>query len=504
MDHLHSLFDRSLDAVVGMDHLGRVIAWNRAAETIFGWSQEEAMGRDMSELIVPPEHRENHERGLKHYNATGEGPVLEQRVQITALHRSGAIFPVELSIFAMKQAEGDVFYAFVRSRKREEEFRRELELRAQEAEVLFSASEALLEDISPEDFTRLCLAKVCEVARLEAAHMFYVRSTTDGPRLVSSGIWHLSDEHFRPVIEDTAARRFARGEGAPGAAWARGEHVYIADIPHAPNFSRRASFTQVGLTQAVAVPILLGTETYAVMEFFGKPDSRVDADLFRLLRTLARNIGLTIQKKESAEQRELLRRELAHRVGNSMTILSAIFRATAKSAESVEELAASFSVALQSVARAHRDIARATRTVTLLSLVEEAFALLPNRERVTMDVPALLVLPDAALPLSLLLVELVTNHMKYCHEADLGRIDLRVSVEAAADRMEIHWRETCRIAETPSAPASGYGSFLIKAMIEDRLGGTFERQIGDAGVTCQVRVPASAAVGAAEAGPAPV
>ncbi|TAL09100.1 MAG: PAS domain S-box protein, partial [Nitrospirae bacterium] len=69
----------ALDAVVGMDTEGSITYWNPRSEAIFGWTRSEAVGRKMSDLIIPPQHREAHERGLRHFLATGSGPVLNRR-----------------------------------------------------------------------------------------------------------------------------------------------------------------------------------------------------------------------------------------------------------------------------------------------------------------------------------------------------------------------------------------------------------------------------------------
>lgn len=81
MDHLNTLLDRALDAVVGMDQDGKVIAWNKAAEDLFGWMSDEAIGQPMESMIVPQQHKMAHLKGLAHYNKTGIGPVLEQRIK---------------------------------------------------------------------------------------------------------------------------------------------------------------------------------------------------------------------------------------------------------------------------------------------------------------------------------------------------------------------------------------------------------------------------------------
>lgn len=118
-----SVLENAIDAVVGMDEKGLVTQWNSQASLIFGYSSEEAVGRKMSDLIVPPEHREAHESGLKHYLRTGEGPVLNRRIEITALRKDGEIFPIELSITPITKGREAEFYAFIRDisdRKRAE------------------------------------------------------------------------------------------------------------------------------------------------------------------------------------------------------------------------------------------------------------------------------------------------------------------------------------------------------------------------------------------------
>jgi PAS domain S-box-containing protein len=77
---LQSVLDTALDAVVVMGLDGRIVGWNAIAESSFGSSGEEAKGRQLSDLIIPHAHRDAHERGLRHYLATGEGPVLNRHI----------------------------------------------------------------------------------------------------------------------------------------------------------------------------------------------------------------------------------------------------------------------------------------------------------------------------------------------------------------------------------------------------------------------------------------
>src|SRR2546422_11315307 len=97
-----------------MDGEGRSAGWNPQAEAACGWSGQEAIGKIMSEMIIPPQHREVHERGLKHFLKTGEGPALNKRIEITALHRDGHEFPVELAISPVIMGGSWSFNAFIR------------------------------------------------------------------------------------------------------------------------------------------------------------------------------------------------------------------------------------------------------------------------------------------------------------------------------------------------------------------------------------------------------
>ena len=111
---LASVLETALDAVCIMDSQGLVTGWNGHAAALFGWSEDEAIGRRLSEMIIPPEVRQAHERGLAHYLATGEGPVLDRRIEVSALNSNGDEFPVELSITASEQFGDLLFIGFVR------------------------------------------------------------------------------------------------------------------------------------------------------------------------------------------------------------------------------------------------------------------------------------------------------------------------------------------------------------------------------------------------------
>ena len=111
---LLGLLGSAANSVMGMDTEGIVTEWNPGAERILGWSKPEAMGRRMSELIIPEQLREAHESGMRRYVETGQAHVLNRIVPMEARHKDGHIFPIELIIWQVSTDRCDGFAASIR------------------------------------------------------------------------------------------------------------------------------------------------------------------------------------------------------------------------------------------------------------------------------------------------------------------------------------------------------------------------------------------------------
>ncbi len=109
-----SIIETANDAFVSIDEAGAITQWNHRAETAFGWSRQEILGKNLAQTIIPSEYREAHRKGMEHYLKTQEGPVLGRTVELPALHRDGRIFPIEITIWANRVQERHQFNAFVR------------------------------------------------------------------------------------------------------------------------------------------------------------------------------------------------------------------------------------------------------------------------------------------------------------------------------------------------------------------------------------------------------
>jgi PAS domain S-box-containing protein len=118
------IVENALDGVITMNAEGLITGWNAQAKTIFGWSAQEVIGRVLADTIIPVQYRQAHTQGLRHFLTNGEGPVLNRRLEITALHHDGHEIPIELAISPLKSETSVTFSAFIRDiaeRKRSED-----------------------------------------------------------------------------------------------------------------------------------------------------------------------------------------------------------------------------------------------------------------------------------------------------------------------------------------------------------------------------------------------
>ena len=109
-----AFFRTALDCIISIDHEGRVLEFNPAAERTFGYREDEVVGKELASLIIPPAMREQHRRGLAHYLATGEGPVLNRRLEMIGVRSDGTELPVELTVTRILVDGPPVFTAHLR------------------------------------------------------------------------------------------------------------------------------------------------------------------------------------------------------------------------------------------------------------------------------------------------------------------------------------------------------------------------------------------------------
>ena len=113
-ERMQSILQHAPDAVMSIDEDGIIRSWNPQAELIFGWKESEVIGKTLTETIIPKRYHEGHNMGMKHFLRTGEGPVINKPIELSALKKNGSEFPVELKISTSKINDSYIFIGFIR------------------------------------------------------------------------------------------------------------------------------------------------------------------------------------------------------------------------------------------------------------------------------------------------------------------------------------------------------------------------------------------------------
>jgi len=223
------IVDTAYDAFLTMDSAGATTDWNHEAEVTFGWSREEILGRPVAETLIPLRLREGHWRGLRHFLATGEGPVLGKRIELPALHRDGHEFPVEITIAAVPVAGTHLFNAFVHDITERKRAEAELRSAKDEAQAATRAKSEFLANMSHEirtplngiiGMTELVLdteltpeqQEYLDLAKSSADHLLAVINDILDFSKIEAGKLELEmlDFDLREALEDTVAMLAAR------------------------------------------------------------------------------------------------------------------------------------------------------------------------------------------------------------------------------------------------------------------------------------------------------
>ena len=131
-----AVLELALDCIVTIDEQSRVVEFNPAAETTFGYARDAVLGREMPDPHDPARVPGAAPRGPRPYPESGEGPILRRRIEMPAMRADGTIFPVELAITPIRAGGKTRFTAYLRdigARKRAEKALRDSEAQFRDA-----------------------------------------------------------------------------------------------------------------------------------------------------------------------------------------------------------------------------------------------------------------------------------------------------------------------------------------------------------------------------------
>jgi len=143
MGNFKLIIDHATDAIIQINSKGFITLWSPSAAKVFGWSSKEAVGQQLSELIFPQQYREAHTKGLKHYAETGEDPIFNKPLDLTALHRDGSEFPVEMVLSPIQLENEYSFGSVIRDITERKEAENKIMMTNEELEAKIAEVEKL-------------------------------------------------------------------------------------------------------------------------------------------------------------------------------------------------------------------------------------------------------------------------------------------------------------------------------------------------------------------------
>jgi PAS domain S-box-containing protein len=289
----NAIVQSSIDCIITMDHEGKILEFNPAAEKVFGHARAEVMGRELAEVIIPPPLRERHREGMMHYLATGESKVLGKRIEITAIRSDGSEFPVELAITRMGVEKPPTFTGFIRDISERKRAERQLNIQ-------YAISRVLAESSTAEQATPKILQAVCDNFGWDVGGLWSVDSREGVLRCVE--IWSAPNVSIDEFKATSRQMTFARNVGLPGRVWASGQPAWIADLVQDGNFPSALVAKQAGLHAAFAFPILISSGVNGVIEILSREVREPDEDLLRTFAVLGSQLGQFFQRRQVEDQ----------------------------------------------------------------------------------------------------------------------------------------------------------------------------------------------------------
>lgn len=511
----------ALEAFIAIDSSGLVTYWNPAAQSTFGYTAAEAVGRPVDELIIPEPLRDAHRAGIARLVAGGESTLLGQRLQLPACHRDGHRLHIELTFAPVDTDDGPQFYAFahdITERHRAERFRG----------CELAVSTALAQARDTNHAAVAVLDAIAGTLQWPYAEMWMPAERHKQQRLRCVARWSAPGRDFTAFHVD----EYPRGVGSPWLVWDTGEALWIPDLATDVRSPRRAIAAQVGLHVTLLAPVRSGDKTLGVLAFFGEDIEDPKDILISLLTGVAAQVGQYLERRRAEElEVELARTKehfiavITHELRNPLAAVVGygdLLRADADdldpeqqdNLEAICRNAQRMSDLIDDLLD-HRQLESGQFTlhlkpVVLGDVIDEALnAIRPAADAkhltITADLPASAVVNGDAVRLRQIADNLLSNAVKYT--PDEGRISVTIIRHGhhvtctisdtgigipPAERHRVFtpfYRATTAVAS--DRPGTGLGLAVTKALIEHHHGTIDYTSDGTHGTTFTITLPSA-------------
>ncbi|HKA24050.1 MAG TPA: PAS domain S-box protein [Candidatus Eisenbacteria bacterium] len=279
--------------IVAIDQHGVIIGFNKAAERTFKRAERDVLRRDMADIIIPPEDRERHRRGLAHYLETGEKHIIGRAIEMPAMRADGSTFWAEILV-SVAHLEGNksAFVAYIRDLTESKRVERQLAIQQ-------ALGRVLAEDSPVPATTREVLQAVCEYGNWDVGLAWMLDDS--GELLHFMDAWQ-SRKDVASFVDLSRGLKFPSGKGLPGRVWEKRRPHWILDISVDPNFPRSRVAVESKIRSGFAFPVRADRHIIGVIEFFSRERREPDEELEETFLSVGQRLGHFIERKQKAEK----------------------------------------------------------------------------------------------------------------------------------------------------------------------------------------------------------
>lgn len=413
-------------ALIMLDADGYIVTWNSGAERFTGYRGEDIIGEHFARFYTPEDYNAN-----KPWDdlmaAKSRGSIEKHGWR---LRKDGLRYWADVVLTAMYDDTGALrgFAEITRDvtdrRRADEELRQKNDLILMLQKISAAANEAF----KLEDVFQMTLQQICQQMDWPVGHALTLDSET---QTLVPGIWELKSDAFNQFKEATEGHRWKQGDGLPGRVLATGKAAWTGELPEDARTPRVESAREAGIRCGFAFPIFLGNEVVAVLEFFTTRDERPEMDFLIVMSQVGYQLGQVMERQRIEEQmslsikeKELLLKEIHHRVKNNLQIITSLLRLQSESIHdpAVLDMFMESQSRVRSMALVHEYLYQSTDLASvrfadyvrnIVSGLARSYGMLADRLQIHFEIDETPLNLNTAIPTGLILTELVANVLKH-------------------------------------------------------------------------------------------
>ena len=413
------LVNTSVDGVISIDNQMKIILWNPATERMFGYTEKEMLGQSL-ETVVPEKYWIANKKAFLEFQKRGSGKLIGETLEIEGKRKDGTEFPIELSI-SPRSVDGEyVATAIIRNiteRKKAEEVVRK---RKNQLELVHRIQNDIPMNMNIETILKAAAESIGRSFGYNKVSVnIFDESRNELEYIVG---WHQSGA---PTPKD---HRQKVGEGLIGKAAELRKTIIVNDITKEPSY---VVYNQFSTQSELSIPLLVGDQLVGILDIQDLEKNVFTEDDVSVLQSVANYLAYVVNEKQIEEQlkvslkeKEVLLREIHHRVKNNLQVISSLLSIQShhiSGKENIEIFRASQD-RVKSMALIHeklyqsRDLARINSREYIQALVNglyRSYSTSPEKVDLELDVEDISLAVDCAIPCGLILNELVSNSLKH-------------------------------------------------------------------------------------------